>query len=158
MSKFHLAYLSLGSNIKPEANLREAVRLLSNYGEVLKASSVWESEPVGTTGPNYLNACVLFKSVFKQDELKEKVTYSIETQLGRIRSADKFAPRTIDIDILIFDKESTGNNWLALAYVIVPLAEIYPDFQNPLTKEKITETATRLRQDVWMETRKVVLG
>jgi 7,8-dihydro-6-hydroxymethylpterin-pyrophosphokinase len=44
------------------------------------------------------------------------------------------------------------------AFVIVPLAEIYPDYQNPLMQEKITETATRLRQKVWMEAHPEVLS
>jgi hypothetical protein len=42
--------------------------------------------------------------------------------------------------------------------VVVPLAEIDPEYQNPLTKESVTETAMRLRQQVWMETRPEVLG
>lgn len=158
MSEFHLAYLSLGSNIEPEANLPKAVNLLSTHGAVLKLSGVWESEPVGTTGPNYLNTCVLFKSIFAQDELKEKVIHPIEAKLGRMRNEDKFAPRTIDIDVVLFNGEPIGSDWLALAYVVVPLAEIHPEFQNPTMKEKISETATRLRQVVWLETRRGILS
>jgi 2-amino-4-hydroxy-6-hydroxymethyldihydropteridine diphosphokinase len=158
MSEFHLAYLSLGSNIEPEVNLPRAVQLLSQHGEIQKVSNVWESESVGTTGPKFLNICLLFKSIVTHDELKEKVFHPVESQLGRIRSDDKFAPRTIDIDMLIFDGQIIGADWLSMAYVVVPLAEIYPEFQNPITKEKITETATRLRQSVWLETRRGVIG
>jgi 2-amino-4-hydroxy-6-hydroxymethyldihydropteridine diphosphokinase len=157
MSEFHFAYLSLGSNIEPEVNLPKAVQLLSQHGEIQKASSVWESKPVGTTGANYLNICLLFRSIFLINELKEKVIHPVELQLGRKRSDDKFAPRTIDIDVLIFNEQIIGADWLALAYAVVPLAEIHPEFQNPLTKETIAEIATRLRQSVWLETRRGIL-
>jgi len=43
-----------------------------------------------------------------------------------------------------------------LAYVILPLAEIYPEYRNPATGEKVSERATRLRQEVWLETRRDV--
>jgi 2-amino-4-hydroxy-6-hydroxymethyldihydropteridine diphosphokinase len=157
MSEFHLAYLSLGSNIEPEVNLPRAVQLLSKYGEVEKISSVWESEPVGGGGGNYLNACLLYNTSLIRDRLKARVIHPIETQLGRKRSADKFAPRTIDIDIVIFDGEIVGGRWLAQAFVVVPLAEIFPELQNPIVKETIQKTAMRLRRDVWMETRRGVL-
>jgi len=158
MGEYHLAYLSLGSNIEPEVNLPKAVQLLSKLGELIKISSVWESEPVGTTGPNYLNTCVLFKSTFALEELKEKVIHPIEAKLGRTRIENKFAPRTIDIDIVLFEGEPIGIDWLALAHIVVPLAEIHHEFQNPITNEKISETATRLRREVWLETRRGVLG
>jgi 2-amino-4-hydroxy-6-hydroxymethyldihydropteridine diphosphokinase len=158
MSEFHLAYLNLGSNIQPEINLPKALKLLSEYGEVQKVSSVWESKAVGTTGPNYLNVCVAFKSTSPPMTLKEQVIHPIERQLGRIRSGNKFAARTIDIDIVVFDNEFLNRDSWKLAYVVVPLAELYPEYRNPETGERVTEIATRLRQEVWLETRPGVLG
>lgn len=149
----HQAYLSLGSNIQPEINLQRAIDLLSKSGNILKLSSAWESEAVGSDGPNYLNACVLFTTPTIRVEFKEKVIHPIEAKLGRQRSEDKYAPRTIDIDLILFDDQSCNDKFWTLAFVVIPLAEIYPNFQNPLTQETIAETATRLRQRVWMETR-----
>jgi 2-amino-4-hydroxy-6-hydroxymethyldihydropteridine diphosphokinase len=154
----HQVYLSLGSNIQPETNLPRAIDLLHEYGNILKGSSAWESEAVGSDGPNYLNACVLFTTPLFLIELKEKVIHPIEAKLGRKRSKDKYAPRTIDIDIIIFDDQSCNDKFWTLAFVVIPLAEIYPKFQNPLTQESISETATRLRQKIWMETRPEVLS
>ena len=158
MNESHTAYLILGSNIEPEVHLPKAVDKLSEYGQVQEISSVWETEPVGTTGPNFLNACVLFQSGFRQDELKHNVIAQIEHQLGRRRTSDKFAPRTIDIDIVIFDGKFLNYDVLELAFVVVPLAEIHPEFRNPVTGETLRETATRLRSEVWLETRRGVLG
>ena len=158
MSESHLVYLSLGSNIQPEANLIKAVELLQKHGKLEKISNAWESESVGAEGPNYLNACVLLVTPLQQTELKEQALLPLEMGLGRRRSADKFAPRTIDIDIVVFDGKPCDNKYWEQAFVVVPLAEIYPQYQNPLTQEAIAKTATRLRQKVWLETRPEVLS
>lgn len=158
MSNPHLAYLNLGSNIQPETHLVRAVELLHDYGNVLKVSSAWESKSVGAEGPNYLNSCVLFKTDVLQVELKENIIRPIEGQLGRKRSENRYAPRTIDIDIVLFDEKPYNDKFWKYAFVIVPLAEIHPEYLNPILHEKITETATRLRSLVWMETRPEVLS
>jgi 2-amino-4-hydroxy-6-hydroxymethyldihydropteridine diphosphokinase len=158
MSESHLAYLSLGSNIQPETNLIRALELLQTFGKIEKVSHAWESESDGAEGPNYLNACVLLHSHLERVELKEQALLPIERELGRQRSADKFAPRTMDIDIVVFDGQSCADKYWEQAFVVVPLAEIHPEYQNPLTHESIIKTAARLRQQVWMETRPEVLS
>ena len=157
MRESHLAYLSLGSNIQPEIHLVRAIEFIQKYGRIAKISNAWESESVGADGPNYLNACILLITPLAHANLKEKALLPIETELGRQRTADKFAPRTIDIDIVIFDETSCDDKYWEQPFVVVPLAEIHPEYQNPLTQERLTETATRLRQHVWMETRPDVL-
>jgi 2-amino-4-hydroxy-6-hydroxymethyldihydropteridine diphosphokinase len=158
MNDLHQAYLNLGSNIQPEINLVRAVELLHEYGNVQKVSSAWESESVGVAGPNYLNACVFFISPYIQVELKKKIIRPIEARLGRVRNKNKFAPRTIDIDIVLFDEKPYNENFWKYAFVIIPLAEIYPDYRNPIVHEPIMNIATRLRQKVWMEARPGILS
>ena len=158
MSDSHQAYLSLGSNIEPETNLVKAIELLSNHGQIAKISSAWESQSVGAPGPNYLNACLLLITQLSQAELKEQVLLPIETSLGRKRSENRFAPRTIDIDIIVFDGESCDDKYWEQAFVVIPLAEIQPHFQNPLHRESVNKTATRLRQQLWIEARPNVLN
>src|SRR5215208_2036552 len=144
MNESHLAYLSLGSNIEPERNLAKAVENLQLHGTIEKLSSVWESKSVGAPGPNYLNACVSFVTSMDEKRLKTRVISPIEIQLGRRRSKNKFAPRTIDIDIVLFDDRSHDDKYWEQAFVVIPLAEIYPDYRNPITQESITDTAARL--------------
>ena len=158
MNDIHQAYLSLGSNIRPEINLVLAIERLQRYGKVEKVSSAWESESVGAPGPHYLNACVLFITGLEQADLKEQALLPIERELGRQRSADRFAPRTIDIDIVLFDGLSCDNKYWEQAFVVIPLAEIHPTCSNPLTHETVTETAARLRRSTWMEARAAVLS
>ncbi|MFN8462491.1 MAG: 2-amino-4-hydroxy-6-hydroxymethyldihydropteridine diphosphokinase [Anaerolineales bacterium] len=135
----------------------KAVTLLAQRGRIEKVSSAWETKPVGGE-EHYLNACLSYTTALSQEQLKETILHPIEASLGRKRTQDKFAPRTIDIDIILFDDEIIGGRWLAQAFVVVPLAEIYPDFQNPNANESIVETATRLRREVWTETRGGVFG
>lgn len=158
MSESHLACLSLGSNIEPEVNLPRAVDLLSRHCQLKQISGVWESEPAGTTGSNYLNACALFGTGLNRDDLKENMISPIERLLGRQRGGDKYAPRPIDIDIVVFDGNIVEAAMLDLAYVVIPLAEILPGFRNPVTGETLQESATRLRQVNWLEARPGVLG
>ena len=157
MSESHLAYLSLGSNIHPETNLVEAIALLGQHGRVEKISNAWESKSLGAEGPNYLNACLSYRTRLKRIELKEQILLPIELQLGRSRTDNKFVPRTIDIDIVIFDDKAGSEKFWNQAFVVLPLAEIYPTYRNPVTRETIQETAARLRQDIWMEVRPEVL-
>ena len=158
MDNSHLAYLSLGSNIQPEENLVRAVRLLQHHGQIETLSNAWESESVGADGPNYLNACLAFVSSFSPAGLKEKVISPIEQALGRKRTGNKFAPRTMDIDIVIFDNLSCDDKYWEQAFVVVPLAEIYPTFTNPALQEPIHVTAERFRRETWLERRQDVLS
>jgi 2-amino-4-hydroxy-6-hydroxymethyldihydropteridine diphosphokinase len=158
MNELHQAYLSLGSNIEPELNLVRGIGLLQTRGRVEKVSKAWESESVGAEGPNYLNACVLFVTPLNQAALKEQVLLPIEAQLGRRRTENRFAPRPIDIDIVIFDERSCDDKYWEQAFVVIPLAEIHPYFRNPVQNETLAETATRLRSGIWMEARRDVLS
>lgn len=157
MNEFHNAYLNLGSNIQPEMNIARGIDLLKKYGEIQKISTVWESESVGGPGPNYLNVCLLFLCTYTKVQLKEQVIDIIETQLGRIRTEDKYIPRTIDIDIILFDDKHTNAKDWESAFMIVPLAEIYPEYQNPFTGEIIEATAERLRKLTWIQPRPEVI-
>lgn len=140
----HTAYLSLGSNINPIENLRKAVALLNVMGQVTKISSVWETEPVGSKGPNFLNTALVYKTSYSQETLKKLVLHRIEDQLGRVRSADKNAPRPIDLDIVIFDGKVIDAELWSRIYIARPIAEIIPELVNPATGLSLKDTADQL--------------
>ena len=147
----HAAYLILGSNIDPERNLPAAVALLRESGQVLQVSRVWESPPVdGSDQPNYLNAAVLLETSRDLRALHEDVIARIEQQLGRRRDpANRYAPRTIDIDVALFDElviEIDGRplpdpDILTRPFVALPLAEIAPRYVHPLEGRTLEEIA-----------------
>ena len=144
-------YLSLGSNIRPKENLLKAIENLKDFGEVNAISSMWQTAAVGNPGPKFLNAVVHFIGEYEPDELKNGVLRKIEIGLGRVRGIDKFAPRTIDIDILVFNNQTIDRLIWEHAHLAVPLAEIFPSYQNPDGEEIIKDTARRLKVESHIE-------
>jgi len=147
------AFVALGSNIDSEYNMPEAVRRLSLHGRVVAVSPVYETTPVGNTDqPNFLNAVALIETELTAEELKEGVLRVIEEELGRVRTEDKNAPRTIDLDIALFgarDSEAGSSTFddpdiLRYAHVAVPLADIAPKRRHPVTGQTLLEIARAL--------------
>jgi 2-amino-4-hydroxy-6-hydroxymethyldihydropteridine diphosphokinase len=130
MAQEHQACLLLGSNILPEQNLVRGVDLLRKKVKIVQISSVWETPAVGSPGPDFLNLALLITTTLAADEFKEKVLRPLETQLGRRRSVDKNAPRTIDVDIILFDGQLLDPNLWRYAHRAVPVAEILPDYRS----------------------------
>lgn len=162
----NLVFITLGSNIEPEENLCEAVRLLGERFTILATSHVYETAPIDAAGQvsseqaNFLNAAVLIETDLPPYSLKYEVLREIETQLGRVRTEDKYASRTIDLDIALYGYEiitNPGNGLvipdpdsLTRAHVALPLADLAPDFVHPITRETLAEVAERvaLRRDI----------
>lgn len=127
----HQAYISIGSNINPDENVIKAIQLLRESVIVNAVSSVWETEPVGTTGPHFLNASAWISTSYNPEELKEKVLRPIEEHLGRMRSEDKYAPRTIDLDILIYEEQVLDPALWQRDFLAIPTNELRPDLVEP---------------------------
>lgn len=131
-----IVYLGLGSNIDPVTNIKLVINKLADQFNLKKVSRIWESEPVGSSGPTFLNGVVLIETILTYDYLKQRLRV-IEADLGRVRSNDKYAPRQIDIDVLIFGDRIIDTDIWVQPYIAVPLAEIYPSLYNPSTGENI---------------------
>ena len=132
-------YLSLGSNIEPERNLRSALaELRGRFGELV-VSPVYRYPAVGFEGPDFLNAAVAFDCDIDPFALSRWLR-EMETRHGRVRSNVKFCNRTLDIDFVYFDDlilEGPGDlvlprPELGQAFVLRPLAEIEPHFVDPI--------------------------
>ena len=156
--QIHLAYLSIGSNIEPEENLPAAVRELGRFGRVSLVSSVWQSPPIGAPGqPDYLNAALLLETPLSAECLKKEGIAVVEALLGRVRSGDRNAPRTIDIDIMLFDSEELSfgarripdREVLEHPCVAIPLAEIAPGYIHPVTGDPLADIASRFDPISW---------
>jgi len=162
--------VALGSNIDSERNLSEAVRRLALYCRLVAVSPVYETTPVGTTDqPNFLNAAVLIETALTAAELKTRVLRTIEQELGRVRTEDKNAPRTIDLDIALFGdqvldlgpRHIPDPDILMYPHIAVPLADLAPTMRHPEDGRTLLEIAGSLpatglvsRPDVvlWPET------
>jgi 2-amino-4-hydroxy-6-hydroxymethyldihydropteridine diphosphokinase len=136
--------LILGSNINPEQNILHALSLLEQIFPVDGVSAVWETPAVGSNGPNFLNAAVVIYTSLDARFLKEKVLRPLEARLGRVRTADKFAPRTLDIDIVAWNATILDHNVWRHAHLAVPMAELLPCYQSDETGEYLEQAARRL--------------
>ena len=136
--------IGLGSNLNPEKNIPEALHFLGTYVAICNFSSIYQSQAVGSSGPDFLNSAVLIETDSTLELLRKNILSPIEDQLDRIRSTDKYMDRTIDLDVLIYNQTVTDPELWTQVHIAVPAAEILPDFRNPETGEKISQAANRL--------------
>ena len=133
------AYLSLGSNIRPEENLRKAVAALrARFGEVV-VSPVYRTPAVGFRGPDFLNAIAVIDSDIHPFALNDWL-HALEVAQGRDRRDASYSDRTLDIDIIYFgdlvlegpDDFQLPRPELHRAFVLKPLADVAPEFVDPV--------------------------
>lgn len=151
-------FISLGSNIEPERHLKAALTDLNNYFSALELSSVFESEAVGFEGSNFLNMVVAAQTELSIAEVVSTFK-QIEQAHGRVKGAKKFAPRTLDLDLLLYDDivseqpiELPRAEILYNAFVLWPLAEIAPSLTHPVVKQSyqtLWESYDKSQQSLW---------
>jgi len=149
----HTAYIGLGANLPgpagaPEATLAAAAARLEALGRVAARSSLYSTAPVGFADqPRFLNAVVALETELRPRALLEALV-EIEREFGRDRSAGiANGPRTLDLDILLFDDFVVGEADLAIphprmeerAFVLVPLTEIAPHAVDPRSGRTVTQ-------------------
>jgi 2-amino-4-hydroxy-6-hydroxymethyldihydropteridine diphosphokinase len=135
----HRAYISLGSNLGDRVlHLREAIRRLGAVGEVTRVSSFYETEPVEVAEqPWFVNAVVELRTEIAPAALL-RALLELERAMGRERKIPK-GPRTIDLDLLLYDNDSVNTPELTLPhpalherrFVLEPLVEIAPGALHP---------------------------
>lgn len=147
----HHAYILLGSNIKPEKNIKKALRLLRIVSHVEAVSSIWETIAVGSPGPNFLNAAVHCLTDLNIEPLKTGVLRPIENALGRIRTDDKNAPRTIDLDVVIYDGCVVDDHLWRRVHVAIPFSELVPDMVEPVSGRTLSDIAAELKAESYIK-------
>jgi len=147
------AFIAVGSNIHPEDNIRKALLLLSRKAHITGVSTVYRTQPEGAPGqPLFYNAVVKIETDLAPLDLKFSALRPVEEALGRARTGDKSAPRTIDLDILLYDDVMLEAKELMLpdpriesrAFLAIPLRELAPDLVMPGSEVPIAEIAGRL--------------
>jgi 2-amino-4-hydroxy-6-hydroxymethyldihydropteridine diphosphokinase len=119
------AVIEFGSNINPYENISKAKKLISGKNKISAESVLLETEPVGDKSqPFYVNCAVLVETEFNFNEFK-KFLEEIEEKCGRIRTADKFAPRTMDLDIVVWNDKIIHKDYDDREYVRVNVSEVW---------------------------------
>lgn len=140
--------IGVGSNIKPVENIQSALELLSGKVAISRIASIWQTPAVGSQGPDYLNTAILISNPPRQDELKNEVLLKVEETLGRVRTANKNADRTIDLDVLIYKGNCLDDDLWTQAHIAIPAAELLPAYVNLDTGENLSALSERLRESV----------
>ncbi len=150
----HTIYLALGSNLGDRrSNLAAAIQRLRDIVKITAISSVYETEPVGYTDqPRFLNMVLTGLTALTPDTLLAYVK-QLETTLGR-EPTFRNGPRTLDIDILLFDALHMTQDNLAIphprlaerAFVLAPLAEIAPDVVEPVSGKTASQLLASVDQ------------
>ena len=137
-----LAYIAIGSNLaSPLEQVNAAVQALGEIpqSKIVAVSSFYRTPPLGPQDqPDYLNAAVVLETALNAETLLDN-TQRIELQQGRVRKAERWGPRTLDLDIMLFGHQVINTERLTIphydmknrGFMLWPLFEVAPDLIFP---------------------------
>lgn len=149
----HLAAIALGSNLGNSRMILEAAldRLDKIPGITVKVKShLYQTAPVGPPQPDYLNACAVLSTTLPPEVLMQMLL-EVEAKFGRVRR-ERWGARTLDLDLLLYDDLILDQPHLQIphprmidrAFVLIPLAEIAPDWVDPISQQTIATLAHKV--------------
>lgn len=139
-------YLSLGSNVDPQRHLSAALDELRARFGALAVSPAYRTKSVGFDGADFVNLAVGLDTDLSPQELNDWL-HALEDRHGRRRDVPRFSDRTLDLDIVFYDRlvtEGPGHlqiprDELRHAFVLRPIADIAPQFAHPVTGRSMAE-------------------
>jgi 2-amino-4-hydroxy-6-hydroxymethyldihydropteridine diphosphokinase len=138
-------YVAAGSNVDPVNNLRLALRSLREH-YALRVSPAYRNKAVGFEGEDFINLVVGFDTTDSLEQVIARL-HEAEAACGRPRSAPKWAPRTMDLDLLLYGdtvSDAPGRklprpDLLKRPYMLRPMAELAPDVIHPIARKTMRE-------------------
>lgn len=131
------AYVSVGSNVDREANVRGVLKTLRRSFRGLRVSTVYETPAVDMDGDDFYNLVVAFDTDLAPSELVSAL-HAIESDHGRTRGGSRFLPRSLDLDLLLYDDlvchegmDVPREDIVRYAFVLRPLAELAGSERHP---------------------------
>jgi 2-amino-4-hydroxy-6-hydroxymethyldihydropteridine diphosphokinase len=120
----NIAAIEFGSNINPVPNVKKAKTLIKERFKIIKESALLRTKPFGVNNQDdYINCAVLIETEKSIEETKS-ILNEIEISLGRKKGPDKYASRTIDLDIVVWNNEIVNNDYMEREYVRINIGEI----------------------------------
>jgi len=148
--------IAVGSNINPESNIPRALDLLNEQCPISAVSTFYRTRAIARDEqPDFVNGACLCTAALPPRALKFDVLRAIEARIGRVRTTDSHAPRTIDLDIGLMGDLVVEDSDMSIpdpdietrAFLAVPFAEIAPDATVPTTGRRMAELALSFRDD-----------
>ncbi len=140
-------FIGIGSNISPEKNVQFPIWVLGQLTALINSidvSPAYRSAPVGFKGDDFINLVVRFDTEMPVGYLQAAFD-QMEMQLGREPNAKRFAPRPLDIDILLYGDQVSADpklprpDILNYAFVLKPLTDLAPAHLHPMTKKTFAQ-------------------
>ena len=139
-----VVYVSIGSNVEPTLNINAAIEALKSLYGKLNLSPIYQNSAVGFDGDDFLNLVVEFNTEQSIADLVDSL-HEIEAAQGRDRQSSKFSPRTLDMDLLLYDEVCFESPSVTIprdeitkyAFVLQPLYDLIPHFVHPLEQRTI---------------------
>jgi len=121
------AVIGLGSNIAPEKNIREAIRLIGQAHPIVGTSTIVTTQPIGYEDqPDFLNGVVRINTKMGLKGLDAWLR-CLEGRLGRVRTKNKYGPRTIDLDIVVWNGEIIDKDVHERDFLKQGVLEVWPN-------------------------------
>jgi len=146
--------VAAGSNVEPHANLRRALDVLARHYPRLRISTAYRNRAVGFEGEDFVNLVIALDTA---DDVHAVIArlHEAEAACGRARNAPKWAPRSMDLDILLYGDRICDEPGLVLprpdlvrrAYMLGPAAELAPTTRHPVLGVTLEELWRNFRQD-----------
>jgi 2-amino-4-hydroxy-6-hydroxymethyldihydropteridine diphosphokinase len=122
------AIIGIGSNINAEINIAKMLEFLRIKVEIIKVSTFIQTKPIGIKNQaDFTNGAVKIQTRLNRNEVIELLK-DIENQLARDRSAPKFGPRTMDLDILVWNDKIVDEDFYTREFIRKSVAELSPKF------------------------------
>lgn len=147
-------YVAAGSNVEPQRQLRTALVALRQVYPPLRISPAYCNQPVGFSGEDFINLVVGFTTAQRPAQVREQLQ-AIEALCGRASDAPRWAPRSMDLDILLYGDLVSEEPGMILprpdlvrrAYMLKPLVDIAPDLIHPTLGRSMAELWNDFPQD-----------
>ena len=121
------AIIAVGSNIQPEENIRLVKEIIAKEMELLAESTWLWTKPIGFTDqPDFLNGVILVRTELRLEDLKDWLT-AIEERLGRVRTKNRYGPRTMDLDIAVWNGRVLDDDVYHRDFLKSAIKELLPD-------------------------------
>ncbi len=134
--KLNTIVIGIGSNIEPNRYIKRAKRAIAKRFKIINASQFIRTEPIGYKDQDlFLNGAVLIETELEYEEMRTWLR-QLEESLGRVRDQNRYGPRTIDLDILVWNQSIVDDDVYTRGFLQSSISELIPDLDISMTNRE----------------------